>query len=156
QRIAVHPAGLVFVCNQYSNYISIIDPVTNQLLQRGGQPVEIKSEYHCADLLFVPARSPEDVDHQFLYVANRWRHSVLKYAADVVRDPTSGRVIDVVQPSQAPNPGPLAELLGVGNNPLRLALSEQQDALFVANGKGGEVARVELGSDAVSRRITLN
>src|SRR5260370_41975824 len=39
QRLAVHPAGLIFVCNQYSNYISIIDPTTNQLLTKGGQPV---------------------------------------------------------------------------------------------------------------------
>jgi 6-phosphogluconolactonase (cycloisomerase 2 family) len=36
-----------------------------------------------------------DVDHQFLYVANRWRHSVLKYQVDTVRDPLSNRPIDI-------------------------------------------------------------
>ncbi len=65
QRLAVHPAGLVFACNQYSNYISIIDPRTNQLLMNGATPVEIKTEYMCSDLAFVPAPD-NNPDHQFI------------------------------------------------------------------------------------------
>ncbi len=159
QRLAVHPAGLVFVCNQYSNYISIIDPRTDQVLLNGNKPVEIATEYMCSDLAFVPAPD-NNPDHQFLYVANRWRHSVLKYEAFVVRD-AANNPVNVVQPQNvSPSPAnkPIAEILGVGNNPWRLALSDQQDALFVANNKGGEIARIELGSDAVSQtgRIGIN
>lgn len=149
QRIAVHPAGLIFVCNQYSNYISVIDPVSNQLLTRGGKPVEIPTEYFCADLTFVPSGNVQDLDHQSLYVANRWRHSVLKYQADIVRDPLSNRPIDVVRSLKT-------EILGVGNNPWRLAVSDQQNALFVANNKGGEIARVNVRTDAVEKRISIN
>src|SRR5207245_4845777 len=120
QKIAIHPAGLVFVCNQYSNYISVIDPNTDQPLTRGGQPVEIKTEHFCSDLLFVPkAPQAPDADKQFLYVANRWRHSVLKYSADIVRDPLSNRPIDVRQSDEAnPQPAnkPIAEIIGVGSN----------------------------------------
>jgi mono/diheme cytochrome c family protein len=159
QRLAVHPAGLIFVCNQYSNYISIIDPTTNQLLVNGGQPVEIKTEYMCADLTFVPSNSPQDTDHQFLYVANRWRHSVLKYTANIVRDPLSNKPVNVIQ-NATPDPNvpnkPLAEITNVGNNPYRLAVSEQQDAVYVANNKGGEVARVLVNGDSVDSRITIN
>jgi len=160
QRIAIHPAGLVFVCNQYSNFISIIDPQTDQPLVRGSQPVEIKTEYYCSDLLFAPvARGVNDPDRQYLYVANRWRHSVLKYTANIVRDPLSNRPIDVVQSTeQNPNPAnkPVAEVTGVGSNPFRLSLADQQDALFVANGKGGEVARVEISTDTASVRVGIN
>jgi DNA-binding beta-propeller fold protein YncE/cytochrome c peroxidase len=159
QRLAVHPAGLVFVCNQYSNYVSIIDPQTDQLLSKGGQPVEIKTEHLCADLVFVPRdRAAADVDRQLLYVANRWRHSVLEYAADVVRDPLTNRPVDVIQ-SAAPNPSPanqpLAEILGVGNHPWRLALSEAQDSLYVVTNRGGEVARVDLRTGLAASRVTL-
>jgi cytochrome c peroxidase len=159
QRVAVHPSGLVFVCNQYSNYISIIDPRTDAILLDGSTPVEIKTEYMCSDLAFVPAPD-NNPDHQFLYVANRWRHSVLKYQAFVVRD-AANNPVDVVQ-SATPNPSPanapITEILGVGNNPWRLSLSDQQDALFVANNKGGEISRIELGSDTVSPtgRIAIN
>jgi cytochrome c peroxidase len=153
-RIAVHPAGLVFVCNQYSNYISIIDPRTDQLLVKGSTPVEIKTEYMCADMLF----TGQDIDHQDLYVANRWRHSVLHYKANIIRD-AQNRPIDVIQ-SEVPNPQPankpVAEILGVGNNPWRLTLNEQQTGLFVANNKGGEVARVDLSTDTAVGRVAIN
>lgn len=156
QRLAVHPAGLVFVCNQYSNYISIIDPRTDQLLSHGNKPVEIPTEYMCADLAFVPAPD-NNPDHQYLYVANRWRHSVLKYEAYVVRD-ANDNPVDVVQPDNAnPTPAnkPLAEITGVGGNPWRLNLSDNGTALFVANNKGGEVAAIQLASDTVSSRVAI-
>jgi cytochrome c peroxidase len=151
QRLAIHPAGLVFVCNEYSNFISIIDPTVNQLLQKGGKPVEIPTEFYCADMLFVPSGGVQDTDHQFLYVANRWRHSVLKYQVNIVRDPISNRPVDI----QTGREGPLAEILGAGNNPYRLSLSDQQDVVFVANNKGGEVARINIRGDVVEQRITI-
>jgi cytochrome c peroxidase len=151
QRVAVHPGGLIFVCNQYSNYISIIDPTVNQLLQKRGKPVEVPTEYFCADLLFVPSNGTQNTDQQFLYVANRWRHSVLKYQVDIIRDPVSNRPIDISTPK-----APLAEILGAGNNPFRLTLSEQQDQVFVANNKGGEVARISVAGDTVTGRIGIN
>jgi cytochrome c553 len=158
-RMAVHPAGLIFVCNQYSNYISIIDPTQNQLLQSGSKPVEFATEYMCADMVFVPANTPEDTDHQYLYVANRWRNSVLKYQADIVRDPLSNRPINVIQSrtpdTNAPNK-PLAEITGVGFAPWRLTLSEQQDAVYVAGNKGGEVARIATRGDAVTAKVSIN
>lgn len=156
QRLAVHPSGLVFVCNQYSNYISIIDPRTDALLTNGTKTVEIPTEYMCADLTFVQAPD-NNPDHQFLYVANRWRHSVLKYEAFVVRD-ASNKPVDVIQPdNKNPSPAnkPLAEIQGVGVNPFRLAVSDQKDILFVANNKGGQVARVQLTTDTVAGLITI-
>ncbi|HEY2511531.1 MAG TPA: beta-propeller fold lactonase family protein [Polyangiaceae bacterium] len=159
QRLAIHPAGLVFVCNQYSNYVSIIDPRTDALLQHNNKPVEIPTEYMCSDLAFVQAPD-NNPDHQYLYVANRWRHSVLKYEAFVTRD-AANNPVNVVQPDNVnPTPAnkPITEILGVGKNPWRLALSDQQDAIFVANNRGGEIARIELGSDSVSTtgRIGIN
>jgi DNA-binding beta-propeller fold protein YncE len=159
QRIAIHPAGLVFVCNQYSNFMSIIDPNTNQLLTKGGKPVEIKTEYFCADLAFAPSGNAQDTDHQFLYVANRWRHSVLKYKADVVRDPLSNRPIDVIQSVGAPDPNfpnkPIAEI-EAGSNPFRLTLSDQKDTIFVANNKGGEVSSINVATDKLGGHISIN
>jgi YVTN family beta-propeller protein len=154
-RLAVHPAGLIFVCNQYSNFISVIDPTTNQLLTKGGKPVEIATEFMCADMAFVPSGQVQDPDHQFLYVANRWRHSVLKYTANIVRDPLSNKPVDVISSTDGSNK-PLAEVFNVGNNPWRLAVSEQQDQVFVANNKGGEVARIDVRSDTAGARISIN
>ena len=159
QRIAIHPAGLVFVCNQYSNYITVIDPRTDQVMTNATGPVEIKTEFYCADLAFVPrdAAAPDD-DKQDLYVANSWRGSVLKYGLTVSRDglsnePIDVRVTDPVKP--VPESKPAAEITGVGANPYRLSLSQDRRALFVANNRGGELARIELGSNSV-RRIAIN
>jgi Di-haem cytochrome c peroxidase len=159
QRIAVHPAGLVFVCNQYSNYITIIDPRTDQVMRNAAGPIEIKTEFYCSDLAFVPRdpAAPDD-DKQDLYVANSWRGSVLKYGLTVARDglsnePIDVRVTDPVKPS--PESQPAAEITGAGANPYRLSLSQDRRALFVANNRGGELARIEVGSNSV-KRIAIN
>jgi DNA-binding beta-propeller fold protein YncE len=159
QRIAVHPAGLIFVCNQFSNYITVIDPRTDQVLQNAKGPVEIKTEFYCTDLAFVP-RTPSapDDDEQDLYVANGWRASVLKYGLTVVRDglsntPVDVRVTDPAKP--VPESQPAAEISGVGANPYRLTVSQDLRSLYVANNRGGELARIELGSKTV-RRIAIN
>jgi DNA-binding beta-propeller fold protein YncE len=159
QRIAIHPAGLVFVCNQYSNYITVIDPRTDQVMTSATGPVEIKTEFYCADLAFVPrdAAAPDN-DKQDLYVANSWRGSVLKYGLTVTRDglsnePVDVRVTDPVKPT--PESQPAAEITGVGANPYRLSLSQDRRALYVANNRGGELARIDLASKDV-RRIAIN
>lgn len=160
QRIAIHPAGLVFVCNQFSNYISVIDPRTDQPLRNAqGNPVEIATEYYCSDLAFVPRSiAAPDVDEQDLYVANGWRASVLKYGLTVARDGLSDDPVDVRVTSPAtPSPAnqPAVEITGVGSNPYRLSLAQNQRALYVANNRGGELALVDLASNGV-KRIAIN
>lgn len=160
QRTAVHPSGLVFVCNQYSNYVSVIDPSVDRLLENGDGPVEIATEYHCADLVFAAEnRNAPDPDRQILYVANGWRASVLAYGIVVDRDPLSNRPVDVrVVDPVAPSPAnqPAREITGVGSNPFRLHLSEARRAIYVANNRGGEIARFDLDSGEVTRRIAVN
>src|SRR5262249_10163215 len=114
------------------NYISIIDSSSGQLLMKNGAPVEVHSEYFCADLLF---------RGDTLYVANRWRRSVLAIPLTI-----SGG--DVTQ-------GATSEILGVGSNPFRLALDESGDVLYVANNKGGDLARVDVTTNSVTR-VSLN
>ncbi len=159
QRSAVHESGLAFVCNMYSNYISIVDLGRGELLRNAAGPVEIATEYNCTDILLVE-RNPiaQDADEVDLYVANSWRASVLKYGLEIVRDPLSDRATDVrvVDPVvREPASQPAAEITGVGTNPMRLSLSEAQDAIYVANSRGGELARISLASQAVTR-IALN
>lgn len=159
QRVAVHESGLAFVCNQYSNYISVVDIRTGQLLRNGTGNVEIATEFSCSDLILVE-RNPvaQDEDEVDLYVANGWRASVLKYGLEIVRDTLNDRAIDVrvVDPAvRNPASQPAAEITGVGSNPNRLSLSESGDALYVANSRGGELARIALASQTVTR-IALN
>jgi len=159
QRIAVHPSGLIFVCNQYSNYISVIDPRTDQPLRNAQGPVEIKTEFYCTDLAFVPRSVvAPDPDEQDLYVANGWRASVLKYGLTVARDGLSDDPVDVrvTEPATQATPNqPAAEISGVGANPYRLSVGQDQRTLFVANNRGGELARIDLATQAV-RRIAIN
>jgi hypothetical protein len=159
QRVAVHPAGLVFVCNQYSNYISVIDPRTDQPMQTAQGPLEIKTEFYCTDLAFVARNvAAPDVDEQDLYVANGWRGTVLKYGLTVTRDGLSDEPVDVrVTDPVAPNPAsqPAAEITGVGANPYRLSLSQDRRALYVANNRGGELARIDLATKT-ARRLAIN
>jgi len=158
QRIAVHPAGLIFVCNQFSNYISIIDPRTDTPLLNANGVVEIKTEFNCTDLVFVPRNpSAPDEDEQDLYVANSWRGSVLKYGLTVDRDglsnePTNVRVTNPAKPN--PESQPAAEITTAGANPYRLSLSQDLRSLFVANNRGGELAKIDIVSNNV-RRIAV-
>src|SRR5262249_13191945 len=120
-------------------------------LTKGNEPVEIPTEYMCSDLLFTDINGggrASDPNHQFLYVANRWRHSVLKYKVDVVLD-SQNRPASITS-SFVP------EVLGVGFAPWRLALTEQKDAVLVTTAKGGEVARVQIASDQVTGHTSIN
>jgi DNA-binding beta-propeller fold protein YncE len=149
QRVAVHePSGLVFVCNQYSNYISIIDARRDELLEKNGQPVEIPTEFYCADLLLVQ-RTPGiggEVDELFLFVANEFRASVLKYQIDIERAGVADEPTDVVvtPPAGAKPHIPIAEITGVGKNPYRLSLNEAENGVYVANNRGGELALIDI------------
>jgi DNA-binding beta-propeller fold protein YncE len=156
QRLALHPAGLVFVCNQYSSYVSIVDPERGALLTRlDGSPVEIPTDFFCSDIAFVPQDPTQpDADTQFLYIANRWRRSVLKYAVDIERD-AQGALVDVRQ-NGPHTPRPLAEIQDVGTTPSRLSVDLEGGALFVANHRGGRVTRIELATDTVSSRFEGN
>lgn len=159
QRVAVHEAsGLVFVCNQMSNYISIIDARFDELLEADGAPVEIPTDFYCADLALVE-RDPVfgHPDELFLYVANTWRGSVLKYSIDIVRD-INDAVHDVdinAPPGQTPDV-PLAEITGVGKAPARLHVDETQSRVYVASQRGGEVAVFGIADDQVLNRVALN
>lgn len=159
QRVAVHEgSGLVFVCNQLSNYISIIDARFDELLASGGTPVEIATDFYCTDLALVE-RDPAlgETDELFLYVANTWRGSVLKYSIDIVRDinddPEDVQITPV--PGQ-PAHEPLAEIAGVGENPSRLRLDDAQSRIYVANRRGGELSIFRISDDTVESRIALN
>ncbi len=159
QRVAVHESGIAFVCNQFSNYISVIDLRTGQHLRNANGVVEIPTEYYCTDLLLVE-RNPiaQDEDEVDLYVSNGWRASVLRYGLEVLRDPLNDRAIDVriVDPVNPEQPNQAAqEITGVGHNPYRLELSESQDAIFVANNRGGEVARISTAQKAATARIAI-
>jgi DNA-binding beta-propeller fold protein YncE len=158
QRVAVHPSGLVFVCNQFSNYVSVIDARRDELLRTAGGPVEIATELFCTDLALVP-RNPRipDGDDVDLYVANDWRSSVLHYGLTIVRDPLTDEPVDVrvtAPASRDPANQPAREITGVAAHPLRLTVSQDQRSLFVAANRGGELARIDLASGAV-RRIGL-
>ena len=159
QRVAVHQAsGLVLVCNQLSNYVSIIDARFDEPLVNNGTPVEIATDFYCTDLALVERNvAAGEPDELFLYVANMWRGSVLKYSIDIVRDINDDPADVVVNPAPGtPAHEPLAEITGVGRNPSRLALDESQSRMFVANNRGGELAVFNVSTDTVENRIALN
>jgi DNA-binding beta-propeller fold protein YncE len=152
QRVAV-AGGLVFVANQFSNYISIIDPETNELLENAEGPVEIKTELYGTDLLLVPKNiQVNDGENFWLYVANNWRGSVLKYGIRIVKSGINDDISDVIVTDPvAPSPDnqPAAEITGVGKNPYRLALSQDQRSVYVANNRGGELAQINIANSSV-------
>jgi len=153
QRIAIHPAGinnLVFVANQYSNYISVIDSQQHLLLTRNdGTPVEVKTDFYVTDLIFVPQNpNNPDADRQDLYVSNAYRGSVTKYGITLVRSGVNNTISDITVADPV-------EITGVGTMPDRLSLSQDTRTLFVANQSGGELARIDLASRSV-RKVTFN
>lgn len=155
QRVAIHPAGLVFVCNELSNYISIIDANNNNVLLVGqdGKPVEIKTDYYCSDMQILPqSLQGADNDKQDLYVANSWHGSVMKYSTTIVRDGLNNITGITVAPSvsgDTAEAAPTDEIKGVGHNPFRITVGQDQASLFVANFRGGQLARIDLGGNAV-------
>ena len=143
--------GLAFVCNQYSNYISIIDVARGELLgERAGEPIEIETDYQCTDLILAdPDPQLRDPERQDLYVSNQWRGSVRKYELRFIRD-QNDNVVDVVRrdpPSDLPNT-PSFEYTGVGSNPMRLQLGESGNVIYVSNSRGGDLGYIDLRDDS--------
>jgi DNA-binding beta-propeller fold protein YncE len=158
-RVGVRPLrvaaadGLVFVCNQYSNYVSIIDAGRGEpLLDDAGAPVEIATDYYCTDLLLAPADGAGRFD---LYLANSWRGSVLRYRVEIAGG--ARPTVRVVEPAAAdPISTPAAEIAGAGANPSRLSLSDDGASVYVANNRGGEIARIVRADDRVDARMSIN
>jgi YVTN family beta-propeller protein len=151
ERLAVDPAGLVYVCNAYSNFISVIDAATATLLGTSASPSRIATDFHCSDLeLLVEASAPGAAERRQLFVANRWRQSVLRYRIELVRDAT-GKLVDL---RQTPADGSAdAELRDAGASPTRLALDPASSSLYALSWRGGEVARIDLASFRVGARF---
>jgi DNA-binding beta-propeller fold protein YncE len=164
-QVGVHPqqvhahasSGLVFVCNQYSSYISVIDSRTDALLYYGGEPVEIATATYCTDLV-VAERNPDfgEVDEVYLFVANEHRGSVLEYRVDIERDIND----DIAGVHVVPPPGqhevvPETELWGVGASPSRLHLDESGKRIYVASHRGGELAMIDIATNRVIERVEL-
>jgi DNA-binding beta-propeller fold protein YncE/cytochrome c551/c552 len=83
---------------------------------------------------------------------------VLKYGLTVVRDGLSDEPTDVVVSNPAnpvPESQPAAEILGAGANPYRLSVSQDLRSIFVANFRGGELAKIDVPTAKVTRRIAL-
>ena len=163
-QVGVHPqrvfadanTGLVWVCNQHSNYISIIDARTDDLLRKSDDsPVEIPTDFYCSDILVVERANFGEENEIFVYVSNEIRSSVMRYRVDVIRDGNDDvDDIEIIAADPANPHIPDLEILGVGRNPLRLAINEEnEDELYVANGKGGEMATVRIPSGEVVEKV---
>jgi DNA-binding beta-propeller fold protein YncE len=157
QQVFAHqPSGLVFVCNEYSNYISIIDSRIDDLLRNGSEPVEIPTPGFCTDLVLVQrAPASGDPDELSLYIASELRSSVYQYDLNVIRDALGA--IDTVEILAADPESfvPLFEYTGLGASPSRLQVDDSQTRLFVTSHRGGELAMVDLVADRVVERVSL-
>jgi cytochrome c peroxidase len=151
QRLAADPAGLVYVCNAYSNYLSVIDAASASLLGGGASPARIATDYHCSDLeVAASPAAPGVPERRDLFIANRWRRSVLRYRIELARD-AAGQLTGV---RQTPADGsPDAELRDVGASPTRLALDTARNALYALSWRGGDVARIDLAGFRVAARF---
>ena len=152
-RTAAHPAGLVFVCNQYSPYISIIDAREQTLLLRSdGSPVQLDAGYSCSDILLAPPEPGDELgDRVQIYVANQQLGVVERYGIEIVHGGFDDRPVDVVlvEPPSGPLPFPTTSIDGVGDHPRRLRLSQDGTTVFVASGLGGQVASIDVKDDFV-------
>jgi mono/diheme cytochrome c family protein len=161
-KAAAHDDGVAFVCNQYSNYISLVDVAEEKVVTRiDGTPVEIPTEYYCTDILVVDrivnnGGGVAEDDEIYVFVANEWRGAVLRYDVTLVKDVVNDRVVDVEVTAPAePISTPAKYITGVGPNPIRLRISDDQENIYVTNGRGGFLARVEIRSGEVLGGINI-
>ncbi len=147
-RAAAHPAGLVFVCHQYSNYISVIDARNLRLLfDPDGTPVELTTDFSCSDILVAPRVPGEQPGDDFdLHVVNPRLARIERHRLEIVRDARTGTPVNVVP---QPDGESVHVIGGVGRYPQRLRLSHDRTSLTVASGRGGEVARIVLPDTVV-------
>jgi mono/diheme cytochrome c family protein len=161
-KTAPHADGVAFVCNQYSNYISLVDVAEEKLVTRtDGTAVEIPTEYYCSDILVVDrvpnnGNAQAEDDEIYVYIANEWRGAVLRYDVTLVKDVVNDRVIDVdIDTPAEPVSTPAKYITGVGTNPIRLRLSDDAENIYVANGRGGWLYRVEVRTGEVLGGINI-
>ena len=151
-RTACHPDGVCFVANQFSNYLSVIDMVGERVLESGGVPVEIPVDYYTSDIVLAENDVGGNFDETFqLFTANEWLANVGRYELKVELSGLDAGVDNVVRTNTPSGPvsTPDFTYTGVGTNPQRLKLSEQQREIYVANGRGGEVALLNVSADQV-------
>ena len=142
-RAAAHPAGLVFVCNQDSNYISIIDAWSLQELQVVEVPVRLPTEFSCSDVLLAPIVAGDELgDVVDLFVANQRLATVERHRVTILRSGETGLPADVIY-NDAP-PGPAQVITGVGRYPQRLRLTRDRGSVLVSSGRTGDLARFNL------------
>jgi hypothetical protein len=154
QQVYAHePSGLVFVCNQYSTYVSIIDSRIDALLQDGGIPVEIPAPGFCTDLVVAQRNfTAGHPDELALYMTSEHRSSVLEYDFDIIRNGNDEiETVEVLSPTGDYDGLPNLEFTGVGASPSRLYVDDSQTRLYVASHRGGELSMVNLVDDSVER-----
>lgn len=123
-----HPAGrYVVVCNQFSNFLSVIDTTTHAVVN------DILVGFYAQKLVFNAAGTRA-------YITNR--------ALDAVQ------VLDVHDLSNASNR--LVHTIPVGYNPRDLVLSADEQTLYVANLTDLDVSVVDLQQGQERSRVDLN
>ncbi|ACY12719.1 hypothetical protein Hoch_0078 [Haliangium ochraceum DSM 14365] len=149
QRVAVlDDAGLALVCNQYSNYISVIDLLENDLLiDPDGGPETLLTSTYCSDIALVERRPGVGrIDELYLYVLSEYDAKVMRYRIDIVRDINNAPVDVIISngvENVAPVPVPEREAFGIGDSPHRLQFSEDGTRLLVTNDRGSDLALVD-------------
>ncbi len=86
-----------------------------------------------------------------LFAANEWLGNVGRYELKVELGGLDAGVDNVIRTKtpSGPESTPDFTYTGVGTNPQRLKLSEQQREIYVANGRGGEIALLNVAADQV-------
>lgn len=116
--LALHPGGEVLVVtNQLSNYLSVIDARSGELVHSPGV------DFYATDVAFSD-------DGTQMYVSNRWRDSLAFY--EVAR---SGRGLEIRERDE---PG-----VAVGANPTRVVVSPKGDRVGVASPTALSVSLVD-------------
>ncbi len=125
--LAHHPAGLVLVLNRYSNFASVLDVATDEVVQR--PPLD----FYAVEGAFTP-------DGRRLAVTNRSRDALLVYEVEA-RD--GG--LDLEGPREVP----------VGTNPRDLAVAPDGHHAAVAALTGLTVSVVDLAAAREVRRVEV-
>jgi len=135
--IAMHPAGrFVVVTNRYSNFASVIDTRSDTV------HAEVPVPFYTGDVAFTP-------DGRRLYLANRWKDSVLYWDVSVAE---SFRVSGTNYEGAALD-GPMG--IAVGTNPRDLAMSPDGRRLYAASPTALALAIIDTRSNEEVRRVDL-
>ena len=145
QRVAGHPAGLFFVCNQYSSYVSVIDAARGGLLtDEAGAPVELQADLFCGDLDVVARDGGE-----WLVIANPERRHVTATKIAATRE---GGIVRLTEGAGA---APDVTISDVGPYPARVVTGEDKDLAYVGSTRGDTLALIDLASASVTRTVAM-